>query len=326
MRQALLYEYKNLDSLVIETVPIPEPPLDHVLIKVKYAAMKSRDLFIIQGMSNFGQHTPVRLGMEACGEVVKSGGGEFADALLGKRVAFAGFDEGYVEYRVFPAKGLIFPLRDEISYKDAAGIVGNPMSTLSLVDIMKRKGYQGIIINAAGSAVARILMKLCKKEGIKVVGLVRKEPHVELILGRGATYAFNVSQEGWFEQAKQACREANVSMGLDSVGGIATGQLLNLVQDHGVVYTFGKLANEDCIVSGEALAIHFKSLKGFGFKFWLEEQPLNKKDELAEIVMNNLEDFIVQDAEVVPLSNLKTAYEEYAADMTGKHYVIQIEE
>jgi len=59
---------------------VPAPGQDEVLIKVEFSPINPSDLYSIQGTY---RPTPHVLGIEGSGTVVRSGGGDLADSLVG---------------------------------------------------------------------------------------------------------------------------------------------------------------------------------------------------------------------------------------------------
>ncbi len=88
------------EVLAIEELPVPQPPLASVLIRVKAFGLNRSELFTRRGHSP-GVKFPRVLGIEAVGIVEDAPGGEFEP---GQTVATAmggmgrQFDGGYAEY------------------------------------------------------------------------------------------------------------------------------------------------------------------------------------------------------------------------------------
>jgi NADPH2:quinone reductase len=63
----------------------------------------------------------------------------------------------------------------------ASGFI-NPITLLGMIDTFEKSPVRGGIIHtAASSSLGRMLSKQCKKKGIPLLNLVRKQEHAELL-------------------------------------------------------------------------------------------------------------------------------------------------
>lgn len=76
MKAAVIYEPGGPEVLKLETLPVPKPKDDEVLIRVKAFGLNRSELFTRQGHSP-GVKFPRVLGIEACGLVEDAPGGQF---------------------------------------------------------------------------------------------------------------------------------------------------------------------------------------------------------------------------------------------------------
>lgn len=70
--------------------------------------------------------------------------------------------------------------KDVPSSSASSGIV-NPLTVIGFVEHFKTLKCKGIIHTAAASALGRMLNKLCQKENIPLLNIVRREEHAELL-------------------------------------------------------------------------------------------------------------------------------------------------
>lgn len=72
-----------------------------------------------------------------------------------------------------------------------------------------------------------MIIKLFKQHGIKVVNIVRKDEHVEMLKKEyGAEYVLNSSKEGFNEELYKLSTELGCNVGLDAVAGDMPGIML----------------------------------------------------------------------------------------------------
>src|SRR4051794_25575868 len=110
MKAAVLYTPGGPENFKIETRPIPEPNIGHVLVKVKAFGLNRSELMTRKGYSP-NVAFPRILGIECVGEIENDPSGEFKQ---GQKVAAVmggmgrGYDGSYAEYTVLP-KEIIIP-------------------------------------------------------------------------------------------------------------------------------------------------------------------------------------------------------------------------
>jgi NADPH:quinone reductase-like Zn-dependent oxidoreductase len=76
MKAAVIYEPGAPEVLKLETIPVPKPNNNEVLIRIKAFGLNRSELFTRQGHSP-GVKFPRVLGIEACGVVEEAPGGQF---------------------------------------------------------------------------------------------------------------------------------------------------------------------------------------------------------------------------------------------------------
>lgn len=75
------------------------------------------------------------------------------------------------------------------------------MTVIGLIDNFKSLEGKGIIHTAAASSLGRMLSKLCQKEKIPLLNIVRREEQAELLKKEGATHVL-VTKGDWEKQFK----------------------------------------------------------------------------------------------------------------------------
>jgi NADP-dependent 3-hydroxy acid dehydrogenase YdfG len=66
--------------------------------------------------------------------------------------------------------------------KEAAVAYGMPVAALGLFRFLKQNGVKGIVLTAASSIMGKILTRLCIKEDISVIGIVRRDESIEALV------------------------------------------------------------------------------------------------------------------------------------------------
>ena len=232
-------------ELSLAEVEIPTPGPTDIIIKVEATPINPSDLGLLVGAGDIstavqsgtadrpvitakvpeagmramkariGESLPV--GNEGAGTVVAAGESEAAQALLGKRVTGLG-GEFYAEYRMLNV-AQVMELPDGISAEQGASCYVNPLTALSFVETMRNMGHESLVHTAAASNLGQMLNKICLKDGVPLVNIVRKEEQAKLLKDQGATHVVNSSDDDFLEQLKAAIDETDAFYGFDPIGG-----------------------------------------------------------------------------------------------------------
>src|SRR6202790_1752787 len=188
-------------------VPTPIPAANEVVVRVEAAPINPSDLGLLfagadmtkasqrgtkdqpgvaarvpdaalKGMAaRFDLSMPV--GNEGAGVVVEAGSSEAAQALLGKTVAALG-GAMYSQYRCVPVEQCL-PLPAGAPPAEGASSFVNPLTALGMVETMRGEGHKALVHTAAASNLGQMLNRICLKDGISLVNIVRHQAQVDLL-------------------------------------------------------------------------------------------------------------------------------------------------
>ena len=253
-------------SLVDTPTPKPEP--DEVVVRVDAAPINPSDLGLLFGAADMStakasgtpsdpvvnatvppklmramagwlnQSLPV--GNEGAGVVIDTGSSEEAKKLLGKTVAVM---DGamYSQYKVVKASQCLMLLAGTTAEEGASCFV-NPLSVLAMVETMKLEGHKALVFSqftsllalvhtAAASNLGQMLIRLCNKDGIGLVNIVRKQEQVELLKSMGAEYVCNSSAPTFRDDLTEALAATEATLAFDAIGGgTLAGQILTCME------------------------------------------------------------------------------------------------
>ena len=183
---------------------------------------------LMPGMSaRIGQSMPV--GNEGAGVVVDAGSSAAAQALLGKTVAVLG-GAMYSQFRSLKAAQCL-PLPEGTTAAEGASCFVNPLTSLGMVETMRREGHTALVHTAAASNLGQMLNKICLKDGIKLVNIVRKPEQVALLKALGATWVCNASAPTFMADLTAALVETGATIAFDATGGgKLAGQILTCME------------------------------------------------------------------------------------------------
>lgn len=157
------------------------------------------------------------VGNEGAGTVVATGDSELAKSLDGKIVAVMGGGM-YGQYRCVDASSCL-PLLDGDTAKDGASCFVNPLTALSMVEVMNLEGHSALIHTAAASNLGQMLNRICQADGVELVNIVRKEEQVSLLRGMGAKYVVNSSSDSFMADLTDAIQATGATLAFDATGG-----------------------------------------------------------------------------------------------------------
>ena len=156
-------------------------------------------------------------GNEGAGTVVAAGSDPAAQALIGKKVAILG-GAMYAQYRVVSAASAL-PLPDDASAADGASCFVNPLTALSMVECMRLENHSAIVHTAAASNLGQMLVKICLKDGVPLVNIVRSAEQARILTDIGAKYVVDSTSATFMSDLIAAVTETNATIAFDAIGG-----------------------------------------------------------------------------------------------------------
>lgn len=239
--------------LSLQTVPLPVPNDDEVLVRVEATPINPSDLGVLLALTDGSAFTAgdgatvaplspavqrallgragidLPVGNEGAGTVVAAGASEAAQALIGKTVALAG-GGFYAQYRKVPAAAcMIVP--EGTSAEEGASSYVNPLTALGMVGTLKREGYKGLVHTAAASNLGQMLVKLCAADGIPLVNVVRSDTQAQILRDLGAEHVVDMTAEDFMPKLIEAIAATQAFLAFDAVGGgKLAGQILGAME------------------------------------------------------------------------------------------------
>lgn len=277
MRAVVLHDAKGgIDALRIEDRPTPKPTSGEVLVKIAATPVNPSDLMFLKGMYGIHKAVPVVPGFEGSGRVVAGGGGFAAQALVGLRVAVSASVDGdgtWAEYARVPVQQCI-PLLPWVGDDEAASAIVNPLTAHALVQLARKQGHEGVVQTAGASALGRMLVRLCKREGLPLVSLVRREEQARALRELGATHVVNSSAADWREALRAHAREVKASVAFEAVAGELTGEVADAMPHGSTIVVYGGLSESPCTVDPRELIFRGIHVQGFWLADWFRTAGL----------------------------------------------------
>jgi NADPH2:quinone reductase len=232
-------------ELSLAQVPIPKPGPDEILVRVEATPINPSDLGLLLGPADLStvkvtgagaeavvtaqippqimramagrvdQSLPV--GNEGGGVVVEAGSSPEAQALVGKTVGILG-GAMYAQYRVVKAADAL-AVHADATPKDAASCFVNPLTALAMVETMRMEGHTALVHTAAASNLGQMLVKICVKDGVDLVNVVRSVEQAALLKSIGAKCVVDSSTPTFMEDLIAALKDTGATIAFDAIGG-----------------------------------------------------------------------------------------------------------
>jgi len=232
-------------ELSLHEVPVPVPAADQVLVRVEASPINPSDLGLLIAGADMSTATvggaperpsvtaslgagalgglsarvdkPLPVGNEGAGTVVAAGSSPAAQALVGKTVGMAG-GAMYSQYRAVDASTCLV-LPDGTTAKDGASSFVNPLTALGMLETMRREGHSALVHTAAASNLGQMLVKLCIRDGVPLVNIVRKPDQEELLRSLGAVHVCNSASPSFSADLVEALKATSATLAFDATGG-----------------------------------------------------------------------------------------------------------
>jgi NADPH:quinone reductase len=232
-------------ELSLDTVPVPAPGPNDVLIRIEATPVNPSDLGLLLAGADVAtaasEGTPDRpvvtaripeaamrgltarvgvpmpVGNEGAGTVVAAGTSDAAQRLLGTKVAAAG-GAMYAQYRAVDS-AFCLELPPGATAADGASSFVNPMTALGMIETMRMENHTALVHTAAASNLGQMLNRLCQEDEIPLVNIVRKPEQEDLLRAAGAAFVCNSSKPEFMDELTAALTQTGATLAFDATGG-----------------------------------------------------------------------------------------------------------
>ena len=244
-------------ELSLISVEVPVPRADQVLIRIEATPINPSDIGLLFAAADMGslqfstseakpvvtariperalksmaarmgQSLPV--GNEGAGVVVAAGDSGAAQALLGKTVAVMG-GAMYAQYRCVKADQCLLLPAGATPAQGASCFI-NPLTALGMVETMRAEGHTALVHTVAASNLGHMLNRICLKDGIGLVNIVRKPEQEAALRAAGARHVCNMGAATFLTDLTQALVQTGATLAFDATGGgKLAGQILGCME------------------------------------------------------------------------------------------------
>lgn len=230
-------------QLSLKRVALPALADDQVLVRVEATPINPSDLGLLLGPADLGTAIAagvgearvvtakipdaampalkarvgqsLAVGNEGAGTVVAAGAQ--GQALIGRTVAAIGGGM-YTQYRALRLRDCLI-LPEGATAAEGASCFVNPLTALGMVETMRREGHKALVHTAAASNLGQMLNKICIKDGVALVNIVRSPAQAELLRSIGADHVCDTSSPGFLDELTKALTTTGATLAFDAIGG-----------------------------------------------------------------------------------------------------------
>ena len=262
MKQVLIEKYGTPWEVArcaeVADVGAPEP--DEVVFDVLAFPINPADMWFCKGSYRLKPPLPATPGAECVGRVTAVGAAvrhvKKGDLVINLQ------RENWTQRRRVKGDDAI-PLPPGIDLRQAAMVrINPPTAQLMLSDFVDLKEGDWVIQNVANSAVGRLLIVLARQRGLRTVNVVRRAELEGELKALGADVVI-VDGDDLAARVAAVTVNAAIRLGVEAIGGAATGRIVDCVGTDGTVVHYGSMSGEDPRVGRSNFIYRGVRLTGF---------------------------------------------------------------
>jgi len=243
-----------------EVPDVGAPADDEVVFDVLAFPINPADMWFCRGSYRLKPPLPATPGAECVGRVAAVGAAvkhvKQGDLVINLQ------RENWTQRRKVKGDDAI-PLPAGIDLRQAAMVrINPPTALLMLTDFVELREGDWVIQNVANSAVGRLVIVLAHRRGLRTLNVVRRPELAGELSALGADLVM-VDGEDLAARVARATGEARIMLGLEAIGGAATGRLADCVATDGTLVHYGSMSGEDPTVGRSNFIYRGVRLTGF---------------------------------------------------------------
>jgi NADPH:quinone reductase-like Zn-dependent oxidoreductase len=167
--------------------------------------------------------------------------------------------------------------------------INPPTASLLLSEFVPLAPDEWVIQNAANSAVGLYLVQLARHRGQRTVNVVRREDAAGFVRAAGGDVVLT-DDDHLAKRVREATGGAEIRLGIDAVGGTATGRLADCLCRDAILVNYGRMSDAPCVVQPDAFVFRNLTMRGFWLANWFRNTPGTQRaallGEIARLIAN----------------------------------------
>lgn len=243
-----------------DVADVGEPAADEVVFDVLAFPINPADMWFCRGSYRLKPPLPATPGAECVGRVSAVGSAvkhvKKGDLVINLQ------RENWTQRRKVKGDDAI-ALPAGIDLRQAAMVrINPPTAQLMLSDFVDLEPGDWVIQNVANSAVGRLLIVLARQRGLRTVNVVRRADLAGELKALGADSVVTDGSD-LARQVAEATGDAKIMLGIEAIGGAATGRLADCLATDGTLVHYGSMSGEDPKVTRNNFIYRGVRLTGF---------------------------------------------------------------
>lgn len=279
--------------LDLTTLPDPTPPgPGEVVVRVTKRQLHPGNLMMVRGKFNIPLPADGFLipGADGVGIVEAVGQGVDSSGLKpGMRVIFNPSPGAWAERLTVRAE-FVTSIPDDLPDSIAAQMLPNAVIALMLLRAAQRAVPDAgrkipILLNAAGSSVARFLIIAARRRGLKVVGAVRSIKGAKVLSARFPDMpVVSTDDPDWLEHVRHAAGEQPLQVIMDPVAGAMVSNFVPLLGDGGALLLYGAMSPDPITYPFSGVPREIM-LRGVSSSRWVQNTSAEqRREDVAEAI------------------------------------------
>ncbi|MBS0520006.1 MAG: zinc-dependent alcohol dehydrogenase family protein [Proteobacteria bacterium] len=308
MKQVLIEQYGTPWEVArcAEVPDVGAPEADEVVFDVLAFPINPADLWFCKGSYRLRPPLPATPGAECVGRVTAAGAAvrhvKPGDLVINLQ------RENWTQRRKVKGSDAI-PLPAGIDLRQAAMVrINPPTAALMLSDFVDLKGGEWVIQNVANSAVGRLAIVLAHQRGLRTVNIVRRPALADELRQLGADLVL-VDGDDLVERVARETGGAKVRLGLEAIGGAASGRVADCLADDGTLVHYGSMSGQNPDVNRSNFIYRGVRLTGFMLgRFLARRTPEKIREIYADLARQVMEGRLFAPVDTVyPIDGIKEA-------------------
>jgi NADPH2:quinone reductase len=208
-----------------------------VLIQVRFIGVNYADIIARRGYYKWVGRPPICPGFEVSGEVIEVG----PDVQIGIGTPVMAVTKfgGYTEALIVPQEH-VFQLPRDMTLQEAAGLPAVYITAYhSLVEIMRIRRSDDILIQAVAGGVGIAALQIAKHYGLTVYGTASSDAKLDYAKSFGLDHGINYLREDFEAAVQRLTGGKGVKFVLDSLGGYGLRKGVRCLEPGGHAVTIG---------------------------------------------------------------------------------------
>lgn len=318
------FQYGEPSACVrMEEIRLPALSAHQVMVNMEYTPVNPADLLRLRGEA---LHAPLPFvcGGEGVGRV-SSVGSAVKRCAPGDRVILP-FGNTWAT-QVLCREDQAFKVDDNIAVEQVSMIGINYLSAMLLAEEGEVQPDDWVVLNAANSAVARLIIQVLASKGIRTLCLVRRENARADVLEAGATEVV-VQGTAPSDTFTMARKNGRVTLGLDAIAGTASAEMIELLSDKSTLVIYGLLSGRNIELPTARLVFGNTLVKGFSRMRSLMALPFDKVNHYLDFISENIRSgrWQVEIEKIYPFGQVAQALEHTEKDARGGKILLHWQE